>query len=400
MKPSPLKEKKHSEQAQLFALIRTFFKHPLVIALIGIFITACATLIWRLSAVSTSVENLSKQISSQSAYMKDIETHLQSELTKLSEDVDLLSQEASSLRENIAMLNVKVFDYHPTSMLSAAITNTYDGIDAPSTSTPIKLASSSYVVYSAIFPNKEYTVSQIADQPMLLSYIENGNEIYFYGQLDETGNWNGRCIVNIYQADELKLITDAQYDCGTLTSCKQVFPDTAFNHQRIWAISQRTVEDGVSSGETWRYLRSDSYKKTFSMQDAEVSDILGADQFRSEIRTPLEGYYCGDVSNGKYNDESGNAYFIKFFEDQTVRTLYVGTFKDGQFDDMTGNAWMIGKLQIGADYSYYKGPFENGSTRKDKHYWEEPLTMQRLFEILKDAHFQCNLNLRWESPSI
>lgn len=116
----------------------------------------------------------------------------------------------------------------------------------------------------------------------------------------------------------------------------------------------------------------------------EPDDILNVDEFSAQITSTLEGYYCGEISDGQYNDDSGDAYFVKFFEDGTVRTLYVGNFKDGQFNDQTGNAWMIGKLEIGASYSFYQGPFKNSVSSKDPRYWEEPISTDRIQEILKE----------------
>lgn len=78
---------------------------------------------------------------------------------------------------------------------------------------------------------------------------------------------------------------------------------------------------------------------------------------------------------------------MKFFEDGTVRTLYVGGFENGQFDDQSENAWMIGKLRIGAEYSYYQGPFKNGVSSQESRYWEEPITVERIEEILTGKKF-------------
>ena len=121
-----------------------------------------------------------------------------------------------------------------------------------------------------------------------------------------------------------------------------------------------------STGETYRYFRSDDYTKSFSLDNVEPHDILNVDEFSAQITSTLEGYYCGEISDGQYNDDSGDAYFVKFFEDGTVRTLYVGNFKDGQFNDQTGNAWMIGKLEIGALYSFYQGPLKTVFRRKTR----------------------------------
>ena len=68
------------------------------------------------------------------------------------------------------------------------------------------------------------------------------------------------------------------------------------------------------------------------------------------------------TSNGLYNDETDNAYAVKFSkEDGTVRTLYFGRFENGVFSDNTGNAWIIGRHveQIGSTYAFYIGKFKD-----------------------------------------
>lgn len=291
------------------------------------------------------------------------------------------------------------FVYRPTVFFASAITSTYDGVDAPYSSESPQISAMSYVVYSASNPEREYTAAEVAEQPLLLPYTENGNEVYFYGQLDSAGNWDGRCIVNIYDGNVLQLITDAMYDGGTLLSCKQAFPDTVTSGEDVWVISERKVEDGFSTGETYRYFRSDDYTKSFSLDNVEPDDILNVDEFSAQITSTLEGYYCGEISDGQYNDDSGDAYFVKFFQDGTVRTLYVGNFKDGQFNDQTGTAWMIGKLEIGASYSFYQGPFKNSVSSRDSCYWEEPISTDRIQEILKEFGFTSAVNLNWTAGS-
>lgn len=383
---------------KLYSLI---LSHPVVKAIVTILaivvpvVTATMYIAENFTSINTNIELLNRQIAGQNSYMERIEDNLRNEIEKVSEEFDLVSRDIGSLETRVAVIASKVFDYRPTTTFATAITDTYDGLDAPCTSGPTQLSAQSLVVYSNGRPEKKYTAAQVAEQPLLLPYTENGKEVFFYGQLDDSGNWDGHCIVNIYENDALHLITDAEYDGGALLSCKQAFPDTVANGQDVWVISERKIEENFSIGETWRYVRTGSYTKSFGLDDVDVRDILDADSFRAEVGVMLDGYYCGEIANGKYNDDTGAACFVKYFEDGTVRTLYVGKFKDGQFYDHTGNAWMIGKLSIGASYSFYKGPFENGRSMKDERYWEEPITIARVQEILEERDFKCNCDLKW-----
>lgn len=352
-----------------------------------------------INTLRNDINYLTDKIDAQNDQIGSLESALREEIHQVSQDMDSFSDDMSSVKEIITALSVKVFDYRPTGFFASAITSTYDGVDAPYSSESPQISAMSYVVYSASNPEREYTAAEVAEQPLLLPYTENGNEVYFYGQLDSAGNWDGRCIVNIYDGNVLQLITDAMYDGGTLLSCKQAFPDTVSGGEDVWVISERKVEDGFSTGETYRYFRSDDYTKAFSLDNVEPDDILNVDEFSAQVSSTLEGYYCGEISDGQYNDDSGDAYFVKFFEDGTVRTLYVGNFKDGQFNDQTGNAWMIGKQEIGALYSFYQGPFKNSVSSKDPRYWEEPISTDRIQEILKEFGFTSAVNMNWTAGS-
>lgn len=352
-----------------------------------------------INTLRNDIDYLTDKIDAQNTQISSLESSFREEIQQVSQDMDSFSDDMSSVKEIITALSVKVFDYRPTVFFASAITSTYDGVDAPYSSESPQISAMSYVVYSASNPEREYTAAEVAEQPLLLPYTENGNEVYFYGQLDSAGNWDGRCIVNIYDGNVLQLITDAMYDGGTLLSCKQAFPDTVTSGEDVWVISERKVEDGFSTGETYRYFRSDGYTKSFSLDNVEPDDILNVDEFSAQITSTLEGYYCGEISDGQYNDDSGDAYFVKFFQDGTVRTLYVGNFKDGQFNDQTGNAWMIGKKQIGASYSFYQGPFKNSVSSRDTRYWEEPISTDRIQEILKEFGFTSAVNLNWTAGS-
>ena len=352
-----------------------------------------------INTLRNDIDYLTDKIDAQNTQISSLESSFREEIQQVSQDMDSFSDDMSSVKEIITALSVKVFDYRPTVFFASAITSTYDGVDAPYSSESPQISAMSYVVYSASNPEREYTAAEVAEQPLLLPYTENGNEVYFYGQLDSAGNWDGRCTVNIYDGNVLQLITDAMYDGGTLLSCKQAFPDTVTSGEDVWVISERKVEDGFSTGETYRYFRSDDYTKSFSLDNVEPDDILNVDEFSAQITSTLEGYYCGEISDGQYNDDSGDAYFVKFFQDGTVRTLYVGNFKDGQFNDQTGTAWMIGKLEIGASYSFYQGPFKNSVSSRDSCYWEEPISTDRIQEILKEFGFTSAVNLNWTAGS-
>lgn len=255
------------------------------------------------------------------------------------------------------------------------------------------LSSKSFVAYSMV-ADEAYTVEQVADERLFLPYIEDGQEIYFLGQLSTNGNWDGNCIINIYKNDELQLITDAMYDDGELLTCKQIFPYTTTNDKiDVWAVSKRTAKNEFSSGETLYFVREGEYIKQFAFETAHAEDVLSVNDFKQFLTGYQEGYYYGNTSNGQFNDDTSTAYMVKYFPDGTVKTLYVGKFQNGQFEDDSGNAWLIGKKEMGAPYYYYhEGPFENGEMIKDPKYWDKGISQQEINKLIKGYSFNCNLN--------
>ncbi len=238
---------------------------------------------------------------------------------------------------------------------------------------------------------EEYSTVQLANQKILLPYIEEETEVYFYGKINEEMHWDGECLINAYDShDELSIIMEAQYDDGELKEYKQVIPYTAQNGTDVWVVSERKHEGDINIGESRNYIRQEIYKKDFDINTVVSNDMLTVDEIISSD-LQLEAYYYGNTSNGFYNDDTGNAYLVKYAQDGTVMTLYKGRFKDGQFHDNTGNAWYIVRSKD-TDYMYFKGVFEYGSPIKDGNsVFENPLSKEQIEGILEKETINCNL---------
>lgn len=339
-------------------------------------------------------------------YGKDID-EMRETISELRDSIGDVSQLTSAIaaridaaERDVDRLYQDVFAYRPTSAFAASITKTYSSVDAPSNSGIETIGATTKIVYSKNIPGHEYTPTELADQPLFLPYTESGKEVYFYGQVDESGSWDGHCIVNIYQKDRLVLITDAQYKRGKLLSFQQAFPDSLPNGDAIWAVSNRTMRDGYSEGETWRYFRNEDCTKAFTLDSAVSADMMSVDAFKLKYAKALEGYYCGNVSDGSYNDDTGGAYYAQFFLNGTVKTLYVGRFENGNFEDATGTAWMIGKNDEGDTYSYYRGTFTSGKAVQDARLWKKSLTPEDVLEIIAQSEREFACDLKWELDKV
>ncbi len=370
----------------------------LLVVIIGMLISNFYTLPLRVGRLETDAKELDNQIdkieSNLHNEIKEVKEDLQSDISDVQEDVSEVRDSITNL-QNLLLSSVH---FSPTEEVAQQISNTYGNIDGIDSNGRLSLTLTSVVAYSD--NGTEFTADQLSDIKLLLPYHEGKQEVFFYGQFDEENRWDGDCLVNIYENGVLKLITDAVYENGKLLNFKQAFPDTTTGGQAVWTFSERTVQDDFSTGRTWHYFRNGNYDQNFRFDEVTAQDMISADDFRDVVGIGLEGYYRGVNSDGHFNDNTGNAYMVKYFPDGTVRTLYVGAFVNGQFEDQSGNAWMIGKNKLEEPYSYYKGAFKNGNPIKDRKYWQYDLTVEEINVILKKAGFKGDCELVWKHPSI
>lgn len=116
----------------------------------------------------------------------------------------------------------------------------------------------------------------------------------------------------------------------------------------------------------------------------------------------LCSHYCGNTSGGKYNDSTVKAYFISYYDDRTVKTIYVGSFKDGVFNDYTRDAWSISRnKEKNTMYMYYRGVFKNGSASKNQNErvaTENPVSRETIEKLTSSQIYENELN--WDEDYI
>jgi len=253
---------------------------------------------------------------------------------------------------------------------------------------------------------QEYTVDQLSNQKLLIPYMQDDKEVIFYGQFNEKEHWDGTCIFNIYGYSEdignniLETILEAEYDDGELSSYKKVIRSTTTQNNNVWSIFYGEIiyknsEVDYAKGETWNYFRVNEYLMRFDFSNVNVKDIIYIDEFENTLKnfSFIEGYYCGNISNGYYNDDTGNAYMVKYTEGGFIRTVYVGRFKNGLPNDQSGNAWQIvfDNYENVNRYFYYKGKFSNNQ-RQGKVTLDNYVTQEEINEIINGMQFNCELN--------
>ena len=323
-----------------------------------------------------------------------IQEQLKEEIAERKEQDESLDSDIKGIYTILATSNNNI---RPTSLMEEEIAKEYNGIYLNG-GQHTELTATSVVAYDER-TGQEFTVEQLAGVKLLLPYVSEGQEIIFYGGFNSEGQWHGECTLNVYENNELVLITDAEYENGTRVKSKQVFSYELSEGEPVWALSNREYKDGISSGETYLYEWTNAYTKDFSLEDATIKDVLYANEFIENLNPRLKAYYYGDVSDGLFNDNSGDAYMAYFFDDGTVRLLYSGNFKDGTFNDNTGNAWYIVKAED-TDYMYYRGNFKNGEEdhSADSEVGHPPLTLEEINQYLGEREY--NVELHWHGLGI
>ena len=247
------------------------------------------------------------------------------------------------------------------------------------------------IIGKSLADNEEKTKDSMKGSQFILQYIEDGKEVYFYGKYNENGQWDGKCIINKYDDSKLFSIMDAVYENGVLKSYKQVFTGFNTRNQKIWYVSEREAQGNKNKGKTTTYFFYGDYQKNFDSNSVSADDILSVEKFAGTIPSTIEGYYNGYTSDGKFNDDSGDAYIAKYDNKGNIRYLYVGKIKDGFPNDQTGNAWSIAWGYANDGYHYYKGTFTNGEQDKKPKSWYKPMTQEEIEKIVNQEDFDCEL---------
>lgn len=232
---------------------------------------------------------------------------------------------------------------------------------------------------------RKYKPTDLRNKKILLPYSENGQDIYFYGQFNKYNHWDGKCILNVYKNNILNMIMEGVYNDGKLISYKQITHRKNNNGDKVWSISERKVNGNINTGGTHTYFKTKNKKSNFNTKNVEPNDILSIIDFKNWLDSPIEGYYCGNTSNGKYNDDTGQAYLIKYNKKGKIRLFYRGNFKDGCEEDSTGKAWDISLNEDNHKYYYRESHYSQDTINYDHMtYHENELSGSEAEERIKD----------------
>ena len=237
---------------------------------------------------------------------------------------------------------------------------------------------------------KKYKVKDLYNKPVILSYKESGYLIIFYGQFNDRNHWDGPCIINTYKGNKLYLISETNYIDGQSYNYNEVLSDDS-----LWHVLHVEKVDNYHYGESTRYHKIQEYTKKFKVKHVSSSDVITINKFVNSIvdKSLLEGYYSGEIKEGRYNDQTGNAYLIKFTNDGYVNFLYNGNFVNGYPDDNTGDAWSLVLDKKMNKYIYYIGKYSGGKKVDTSSNSNTYISLDKIKSLIKDKKY--NIKLKW-----
>ena len=237
---------------------------------------------------------------------------------------------------------------------------------------------------------KTYIAKDLVGKKLILIYdIVDGKKVYFWGKYNENYHWEGECITNSFNNDGTFFgACKSNFDDGNRLDYTSLYQED----DAEWIYTKRKVDGNINRGISKTYYCDSLEIKPFVDAEVTVDDLKDPEYYLEISKFQLKKYYSGDTSNGRYNDNTGNAYEVIYDNDGFIKTLYVGGFLNGFFDDDTNLAWDIAYSERMGEYLYHKGRFKNGHGLDTDE--TEIVDKQQINEILKDKNFECEL--KWK----
>lgn len=236
----------------------------------------------------------------------------------------------------------------------------------------------------------KYSISDLVDKPFIFSYRDGEEDVFFCGQYNEDEKWDGICTENRYVNQKLRLSVQLNYRNGSIVSREYMYANVGDWYYFISSGSEMI-------GYTWKYAYNDIIQ-SISSDNMSSNDLLSPGDCRNVVNGTLKHLYYGNISDGLYNDDSGEAWMIVYNDDneddekKTLKTLYSGNIKDGVFNDDTGDAWYISRSD-GNYYVYYLGIFKDGEAIEFDDDNNIPLSYSAANRIISSKEFEKYINL-------
>lgn len=355
-----IRNDKKNKSATIIAIITSF----------GLFALLC-TAIYKFGVAETTLNNFDENV-------KSLAT--KEDIARLEEEIEAVDVRVQVTENNMEPVILALGDDNHISVQKNDIGE-------------LHMSSSDFSADTLIGKNNEYVAKELIGVPILAAYNDESDlNCVFYGTYNDNYHWDGNCVVNAYDSNgNLVYILEAVYDDGTVLRSRQVSKDVTNQEADIWSVMDRVIIEDTKSGDIFNYYRTSEVKQNFSFDSINTNCLIYVKDFKNEFCSQLESVYHGSTQAGYYNDNSGNAYLVKFDTNGYVKTLYIGNFSDGKYMDKSGNAWGISRSDDGkAHYMYTRGMYED-NTCIDKKDFKNYLTLDEINEYTNGYVFNCEL---------
>lgn len=335
-----------------------------------------------------SIDHLTEKLNTQTdtvnkmyEHIYEDENSIDKQLVKLDSNMQYTNKQLEKISEALDIKVIAVTDDTTISAIDNVLSQNSGSYTLPVFLSEKPIGTDTYGVL--------YYAEDLINETTLLTYNENGKEVYFLGQYNEDYNWDGYCVTNSYNSDgTLYGICESNFDNGERLDYKSLY----LSSDNVWTYSNRTCKENANTGINIEYIFDYEKVKNFSNTNVRKTDVLYADTFVNNIEDKkMKQYYCGETTDGRYYDDSGKAYLVVYNLDETVKTLYVGKFSNGYCEDSTGEAWSISYSDESENYYYNTGKFKKNKALKKS---TEPITLDEIEKIVSAYNFSCEL--KWK----
>ena len=322
-------------------------------------------------SINTKLNTANSEIKEMKEYLyadggvKDQLGELSNNMDSITELLNITAIKANVTTEEYINSNVSVVDNNVSNSTSSFSADTCIGTDSE---------------------GKAYIAKDLIGQTILLTFDQGDKETYFLGQYNDKYHWDGYCVINTYTDGVLNGVSESNFDDGNRLNYESFYLS---DNQGEWIYTDRDCKEDSNDGISIRYKLDYDKQKNFTLTNARASDIIYVENLTSYDNKEVLSYYVGSTSDGVYNDNSGDAYLIRYNEDGFVSVFYKGCFQNGNFDDT--NAVEIVFDSSNDRYFLYQGTFVDGKRTSDDGI--EYVTQNEIDTILKEN--ECPNDLEW-----
>lgn len=329
-----------------------------VLAVITPIVLATLYLTDKFAAISTQINGLQTKIDNLQTQINNLEIEkLESEV----EDIDKYLNNDGGVRDQLGIimeaLNIKVINVTEDDAVSALGNVTVVSNDISHTTSGL----TSDMTLGVDANGNVYMADELIGETILLTYQDEGKDVFFLGQYTEELKWDGYCVTNAFYPDgTLYSICETSFDNGKRLDYKTIVRN-GDKESSAWGYYCRTSNEQVNTGVSIEYTFDYFESKNFTSTNVRRTDIRYVDDFVEAQEKTILKYYYGNTKDGLFHDDTGDAVYIKLDADGTVRSVYKGGFSKGYFDDTTGNAWNLVYWDEAGYYICNSGDFKDGT---------------------------------------